>query len=138
MSEAINVVGRVVATQVQYIGKTDEYRDALYGTGLWRKGQTKAVVAEVAAKMLVHVDQYVRFSDVDVLEEPAAVGKIAARQDHEDSDSQRVRDTIGQLDREGLREFITTNYRVQVDGRLGISALREQAVRLVDQFGISG
>ncbi len=143
MSQAINVVGasKVAATLVQYIGKTDEYLDALYGTGLWVRGQVKAVVAEVAAKMLVHCDQYVRASlepAAPAFEEPELVGQVAGDPERDDSPEQSVRDSIARMDRDGLREFIVTNYRAPVDGRLGVSALREQAVRLVDQFGIAG
>ena len=143
MSEAINVVGasKVAATPVQYVGKTDEYLDALYGTGLWVRGQVKAVVTEVAAKMLVHRDQYARANlepAAPALKEPDLVGRVADTPERDDSPEQSVRDSIAQMDRDGLREFIVTNYRAPVDGRLGVSALREQAVRLVDQFGIAG
>jgi hypothetical protein len=143
MQEVVNVVGasRVVATPVQYLGKTDEYLDALYGTGLWVRGQVKAVVSEVAAKMLAHIDQYVRADTVaaehasEGLEDP--VGQLADKRERDDSPEQSVRDSIATMSRDGLRDFITTNYRVSVNGRLGVSALREQAVRLVDQFGIA-
>lgn len=143
MSEEVNVVGasKVAATPVQYVGKTDEYLDALYGTGLWVRGQVKAVVTEAAAKMLVHGDQYTRANletAAPASEEPETVGQVAGDHERDDSPEQSVRDTIARMDRDGLREFIVTNYRVPVDGRLGASALREQAVRLVDQFGIAG
>jgi hypothetical protein len=144
MQDVVNVVGasRVVATPVEYIGKTDEYLDALYGTGLWVRGQVKAVIPEVAAKMLVHIDQYVRADPVsaeptsDGLDEP--IGQVADKRERADSPEQSVRDSIATMDRDGLRNFITTNYRAPVDGRSGVAALREQAVRLVDQFGIAG
>lgn len=144
MQDVVSVVGasRVVATPVEYIGKTDEYLDALYGTGLWVRGQVKAVIPEVAVKMLAHVDQYVRADPVavkpasDGLDDP--VGQVADNRERDDSPEQSVRDSIARMDRDGLREFIVTNYRAPVDGRLGVSALREQAVRLVDQFGIAG
>lgn len=143
MSEETNVVGasKVAATPVKYVGKTDEYLDALYGTGLWVRGQVKAVVTEVAAKMLVHRDQYVRANletAAPALDEPDLVGRVAGTPERDDSPEQSVRDTIARMDRDGLREFIETNYRAPVDRRLGVSALREQAVRLVDQFGIAG
>jgi hypothetical protein len=143
MQDVVSVVGasRVVATPVEYIGKTDEYLDALYGTGLWVRGQVKAVIPEVAAKMLVHCDQYVRAAlepAAPASEEPEPVGQVAGEPERDDSPEQSVRDSIARMDRDGLREFIVTNYRAPVDGRLGVSALREQAVRLVDQFGIAG
>lgn len=124
---------------IEYVGKTDEYLDALYGTGLWVKNQIKEVLGEVARKMLEHPDQYV---EVDVQEPNIAsvpaepVGEIKAKQEDEDSLEQRARDSVARMDRDSLREFIATNYRVSVDRRMGVSALREQAVRLIDQFGL--
>ena len=44
---------------VKYIGKKDEHKDNLYGTGLeWNPGQVHHVPAAAAAKMLAHTDTY--------------------------------------------------------------------------------
>lgn len=142
--QEINVVGaaQVEVIHVQYIGKTDEYPDSLYGTGLWTKGQVKAVVASAALKMLAHPDQYIRACDEDVTVSPAAsvapVGENIDRRERDDSPEQAARDTISTMDRDALRAFITNNYRMPVDGRLSVASLREQAIRLVDQYGVTG
>lgn len=51
--------------RVQYVGLRDDYKDGIYGTGKWVKGQVKEVPGEIAAKMCQHVDQYVSASPVD-------------------------------------------------------------------------
>lgn len=44
---------------VKYIGKKDEHKDNLYGSGLeWKPGQVHHVPAAAAAKMLAHTDTY--------------------------------------------------------------------------------
>lgn len=140
MSEEINVVGakRAPATPIQYVGKTDTYLDVLYGTGNWERDQVKNVLRDVAAKMLIHRDQYVAYdqseSSVPAADGTDVVGEIVDRREREDSPEQEVRDSIATMDKDALRSFIATNYRVPVDMRLGVEKLREQAVRLVDQY----
>lgn len=140
MSGETNVVGRNMApaTPIQYVGKTDTYLDVLYGTGNWERDQVKNVLRDVAAKMLIHRDQYVAYeqpeSSVSASDEADVVGEIVDRREREDSPEQQVRDSIATMDKDALRSFIATNYRVPVDGRLSVEKLREQAVRLVDQY----
>ena len=142
MGEAANIVfldrgGKAVF--VEYIGKTDEYFDALYGTGLWVKNQIKEVLSEVAKKMLEHPDQYVE-ADIKApyiaLPPAEPVGEIKAKQEDEDSLEQRARDSVSLMGRDELRQFALNNYRISLDGRLGVEKMREQAVRLIDQFGV--
>jgi len=49
---------------VKYIGPRPTYKDGLYGTGAWEKGQTKDVPADAAMKMFTHPDQYQPDCDV--------------------------------------------------------------------------
>ncbi len=143
MGDAANIVfldrgGKTVF--VEYIGKTDEYLDALYGTGLWLKGQIKEVLGEAAKKMLEHPDQYVEvdIEALDIASPPAGpVGEIKAKQEDEDSPEQRARDAVALMGRDELKQFVLNNYRINVNGRLGVEKMREQAVRLIDQFGMA-
>ena len=125
---------------VEYIGKTEEYLDALYGTGLWAKNQIKEVLGEAAKKMLEHPDQYVEVDveALDIASPPAGpVGEIKAKQEDEDSPEQRARDSVALMGRDELKQFVLNNYRITLNGRLGVEKMREQAVRLIDQFGMA-
>lgn len=146
MPKSLNVVflDRGGSTFVKYIGKTDEYFDALYGTGMWEKDQIKEVVSDVAKKMLEHPDQYIE-ADAEAEEiqlyassSVGRVGEIVPKQEDEDSPEQQARDAIAQMGREDLKQFVTTNFRVSLDGRASVASMREQAIRLVDRFGVTG
>ncbi len=41
------------------------------------------------------------------------------------------------MGRDELKQFVLNNYRINVNGRLGVEKIREQAVRLIDQFGMA-
>ncbi|HNG55300.1 MAG TPA: hypothetical protein PKK30_16650 [Nitrospira sp.] len=142
MPKPVNIVflDRGGSTFVEYIGKTDEYFDALYGTGMWEKHKVKEVVSDVARKMLEHPDQYVE-ADItglglfDASAKP--VGEIKNRQEEDDSREQHARDAIARMEKDDLKQFVMTNFRVSIDGRIGVEKMREKAVELVDRFGIS-
>lgn len=124
---------------VEYIGKTEQYLDALYGTGMWEKNQIKEVVADVAKKMLEHPDQYVE-ADLDAMDKTAPlgpVGKITSKQEEEDSPEQQARDAVTLMGKDDLKQFVQTNFRMELDGRAGVAKMRQQAVELIDRFGIA-
>lgn len=43
---------------IQYKGHRPEYKDAIYGTGMWISGQVKEVPDAVARKITMHADVY--------------------------------------------------------------------------------
>lgn len=125
---------------VEYIGKTDGYQDVLYGTGLWTKNQIKEVLGEPARKMLEHPDQYVKvdIEDLDTDSLPAEpVGEIRPKQEDEDSIEQRSRDAVALMGRDEIKRYVLENFRVSMDGRKGVESLRQQAIQLIDQFGVN-
>lgn len=137
MSSEVNVVGAftVLATPVRFVGKTDDYPDVLYGTGTWKIGQTKPVVSTVALKMLAH-PEYVRDGE-DFMAGAAPIGEVPNKQEPDGSRDQDLRDAIARMDRGALQSLIGIHYGMTVDKRLGVASLRQQATRLVDQFGVS-
>ena len=67
----------------------------------------------------------------------AAVGEPERRADKEvDTPEQEAVMSIGQMDANQVRDFVEQNYQQKLDGRKGVAALRSEAVRLVEQFGI--
>lgn len=143
MGKAANIVFLDMRGQtvfVEYIGKTDEYQDVLYGTGLWAKHQIKEVLSEPARKMLEHPDQYVEV-DIEALDTdspPAGpVGEIRTKQEDEDSIEQRARDVVARMGKDEIKQYVLENFRVSMDARKGIESLRQQAIQLIDQFGVN-
>jgi hypothetical protein len=59
--------------RVKYVGLRPTTKDVLYGTGIWTTGHVKDVPAEVAEKMIRHVDVYVPDCTVAGLVEESAV-----------------------------------------------------------------
>jgi len=138
MSQEINVVQRTAGVFVRYVGKTETYPDNLFGTGLWSQGEVKEVVPDVAMRMFRHPDQYVQTEQAESGTDAVAVGSLPVdRSAAEESDDQKLRDSISRMGAEQVRQYIAENFRQKVDGRLGLDALRQKAVQLIDQYGTS-
>lgn len=138
MSKETNVILRSRGVCVQYVGKTETYPDNLFGTGLWSQGEVKEVVPDVAMRMFRHPDQYVQADQADSAADAVAVGSLPVDQSAaEESDDQKLRDSISRMGADQVRQYITENFRQKVDGRLGLDALRQKAVQLIDQYGAS-
>lgn len=114
---------------VKYIGHRETYMDGVYGSRItFVKGQSVLVPADLAAKLLRHSDVYVPGN-----EKKAEVVEVAQEQPVDETQS--VRDNINNMDKNALATFAKTTYRIDLDKRLSINALREQVVGLVDQYG---
>jgi len=138
MRKEDNVILRVRGVCVRYVGKTATYPDNLFGTGVWSQGEIKEVVPEVAMKMFRHPDQYVESEYADNGAETAAVGSLPVDQSAaKESEEQALRDSIMQMGADQVRQYINDNFRQRQDGRLGVDALRQKAIQLIDQFGVS-
>lgn len=143
---------------VQYVGRKPEWRDALYNTGLYFVAdQVRNLPAHIARQLLRHGDLF-REAKVEVAPvEAEVVAEVvepnvhpvddtaqileAAQEEQQDVDLalQKILDlkqTVGFMDKEALKQFALTNYGLKIDGRLAVEAMREQANQMIDQFGV--
>lgn len=135
---------------VQYIGRKSEWRDTLYGTGLYfAPDQVRNLPATTARQFLRHGDLF-REAKVEVAPElPEATPEPAddtaklleaALKDKNETDKavQKVLDlkqSITFMDKDALKLFVQTNYGQKLDGRLAVEAMRTAAAQMIDQFG---
>lgn len=122
-------------TAIKYVGRRPEHVDAAYGTRIsWKQGETKLVPVAAASKMLSHADVY----QLGTMEDGAApVDLIKKTGDTTEEDrAQDVRQSISIMDKTALASFVKTNFRIDMDKRQAVAAMRAQATQLVDQFGI--
>lgn len=134
-----SIVAQASGIFIRYIGRDETCFDHLYGTGTWTRREVKLVVPAVALRMVRHPDQY---EEVVALEnelpaERAPVGEPERRADKDpDTPEQEAIMSIQQMDAGQVKDFVERNYQQKLDGRKGVAALRSEAVRLVEQFGI--
>lgn len=134
-----SIVAQASGIFIRYIGRDETCFDHLYGTGTWERREAKLVVPAVALRMVRHPDQYeeVKAEENERPIDRAAVGEPERRADKEvDTPEQEAVMSIGQMDANQVRDFVEQNYQQKLDGRKGVAALRSEAVRLVEQFGI--
>lgn len=124
-----------MSTQIVYVGKRETYRDGMFGTGEWTRGETKRVHDEIAARMLRHADQYVRgsASDDGYVDVVGAPGPMPGP---EEESSDGLRDLIAAMDKESLSDYAKVHFSTDIDKRLGVEKLRAQVLGLVDQYGV--
>lgn len=121
-------------TSVMYIGKRPEYTDGTYGTRLlFHRGESHWVPNDAAKKMLKHPDVYIPG------EAPTAPAvKVPATQTQkEDEDTQDLRDSIANMDKESLFKFSKIHYGQDIDVKMSLAEVRQQVTMLVDQYGIT-
>jgi len=127
-----------------------EWRDTLYGTGLYfAPDQVRNLPATTARQFLRHGDLF-REAKVEVAPElPEATPEPAddtaklleaALKDKNETDKavQKVLDlkqSITFMDKDALKLFVQTNYGQKLDGRLAVEAMRTAAAQMIDQFG---
>jgi len=115
---------------IKYIGKRPQYSDGTYGTRIaFEQGESRMVPADAAKKMLRHPDVYVPGED------DAPVAYVAPPKDKEE-DVQDMRDALAHMDKDALSTYAHTNFKIELDKRKGVAALRTQVTQLVDQYGV--
>ncbi len=122
---------------IRYIGKRETYREGAYGSGIvFAQGQTINIEDdELARKLLRHPDQYERGDAKQAVETASSKAKDATSK-AEDDPLQGTRDAIASMDKSAVESFVKTHFSVDLDKRKSIGALREQAINLLDQFGM--
>jgi hypothetical protein len=115
---------------VKYIGPRENYIDGAFGSGIaFIKGETRMVPADLARQMYVHKTVYVPGEVVSDM----ATAKVGAT---EEDDAQDLRDSISNMDKASIAQFVKTHFQQEVDKRQSLTALRSHATGLVDQFGV--
>lgn len=144
---------------LMYIGPRPRMVDPLYGTGEWCRngqpwpdGKLKRVPVDIARKMLAHRDVWVEATPEVVANEfPDDVAglnkneldlvgeKDTTKDDTEAEESQKVRDAIAAMDsKQSIADFIAANYSgIKIDKRGSLAAMKQEAVRIVDQYGVN-
>ncbi|MDP1774264.1 MAG: hypothetical protein Q8L15_18505 [Methylobacter sp.] len=120
-------------TPIKYIGKRETYIDGCYGSKIeFAQGETKLIPADLANKFLRHPDQFEPGLEDDA--SAVVIPPVITKKDA-DEDTQDIRDSISNMDAESLQDFAMTNYRIKLDKRMKIDRMRNEVVRLVDQYG---
>jgi hypothetical protein len=116
---------------VKYIGKRAQYTDGTYGTRiLFIQGESRLVPIDKARLMLKHPDVYVP-GEADAV--AAVIPEEQAKKP--DDETQDMRDAIAIMDKVALEAYAKTNFRVNIDRRKNVEALRAEVTGLVDRFG---
>ena len=114
---------------IKYVGKRPEYTDGAYGTGIhFVQGESRMVPADKARFFSRHPDVY------ELGEENTDVALVPAAPTEED-DTQDVRDSIANMDKDALGVYAKTHFQVKIDKRKDVGALRAEVTGMVDRFG---
>lgn len=125
-------------TPVKYIGHRDTYRDGAYGTGIvWARGETKPVPSAKAAMMLRHKDVYALGQAEVSAPLPAVKDKTGQSAEQVEEELQAQRDAVALMDKNSLKAYAQTNFRIDLDGRRSVADLRAQVTQLIDQYGVT-
>lgn len=127
-------------TPIKYVGHRPKYREGTYGSGIvFEHGAVIEVDDALAVKLLRHKDVYVRgdaAESVGKFELPP-VDQKKKQAEEEEGKIQDQRDAIALMNKEALELFVKTNFQIDIDRRKSVGALREQAINLIDQYGIA-
>ena len=116
---------------VKYIGNRAEYTDGTFGTRIhFIQGESRLVPMDKARQMLKHPDVYVP-GDEDA---PVALVPVDTQ---EQDNAQDMRDAIAVMGKDALASYAGAHFKIDLDKRKGVEALRAQVTQLVDQFGVA-
>jgi hypothetical protein len=153
----IGTIAAALMTTIMYVGPRPRMTDPLYGTGEWSRsedGETcsdtnlKQIPNDIARKMLKHGDVWIeatadiissKFPGQNPLKSAPVVPADAEVKKDEDEESQDVRDAINAMtDKKVLANFIAANYSgMKISGKLSLENTKQEAIRIVDQFGVT-
>lgn len=119
----------VLMTPIKYIGHRATYRDGAFGTGIeFSQGGTEMVPDDKARLMLRHPSVYVLGDGVATHDASSPVEDVDSLQDS--------RDAVMAMDKDALKNYAKTHYRINLDGRMSVGDMRTKVVGLIDQYGI--
>jgi hypothetical protein len=134
-----------ITVQIEYIGKRESYRDPLYETGMWVKGQKKNVPVPTAMSMLRHPDVFVQAAKVAVSQAAAPVETVTPppvdKKDESKALEERMqdyRDQVSRMDLPQVRQFVEINFAgKKLHHNIGLEKARIEATKLIDQYGVA-
>ena len=117
---------------IKYIGKKDEHKDNLYGTGLeWKPGEVHKVLAAAAAKMLAHTDTY----EQDGNAVAGGVAVVEQKSDGQD-DMQAPLPQLSVMDKNELINFAQQHYGENLAPDMPEADMRSTVFSLVQARGL--
>lgn len=154
MSNLIAIKGAAVSQDpsvaapqgVKYIGRRDEWRDSVYGTGLYfTTGQVRMMPAEIARKLLQHADLFeLHVDSVQDASQPVDDTQVLLDESSKDRVDEReeinremnIKDQIARMEKPALIEYAHNNYKQQMNKRDTVAVMREKVLQFIDQFGV--
>lgn len=119
---------------VQYNGHRPIFRDASYGSNLeFAQGETKLVPSALADKLLKHVGVFTQGKAAKGAKLEAAA--VEDKPENETEKTQPERDAVANMGKDALEHYARTHFRIELDKRKGVGALRSQVTGLIDQYG---
>ena len=117
---------------IKYIGKKDEHKDNLYGTGLeWKAGQVHHVPPAAAAKMLAHTDTYAQ-------DGVSVAGVAESNAPAKDAAPQKLPVPLPNLDgmtAQELVNFAQQHYGEKLSADIGEDSMRSTILTLIQARG---
>lgn len=126
---------------IQYIGHRETYKDGIYGTGEWTRDITKDIPDSTARKMVKHRDVYI-YADQETDDVKGGVTidvvEIDKDKNKEDDPDQGARDAIAAMDsKDAIASYAQVNFGQKIPKTLTLDNMKQQAIMMIDQFGIS-
>lgn len=127
---------------ITYIGHRPVYKDGACGSGAtFERGQTLQIPAQFAMKMLKHPGVYVKAEKAAAKSAPVVEvedKKPNEKRADEFNREQDMRDSIEQMDKEALKVFAMTHWRMDLDASKTVKAMRAEVSQNFDRFGVAG
>lgn len=123
---------------VKYIGHRITYKDGIFQTGTYTKGETKLVPANVARQMFKHKDVYV---NGDKTKAESIIVEIKDKKQDPDSPIE-IQDAIDSVmnmrDKSAVLEFAATQFsNVRLDKRCTLDNLQQETIQMIHQYGLT-
>jgi len=122
---------------ITYIGHRPVYKDGACGSGVtFKQGETLAIPEQYAVRMLKHAAVWVRADDKAKADEAFIEDDTEAKKKDDELNQQHdMRESISHMDKDALKTFAQTQWRISLDGRKSVEALRADVIQKFDQFG---
>ena len=125
---------------VKYIGHRVAYKDGIFQTGVYAKGETKLVPANIARQMFKHKDVYV---NGDKTKAESIILETADKKSDSDPDNPvDIQDAIDSVmnmrDKAAILEFAATQFsNVRLDKRCTLDNLQQETIQMIHQYGLT-
>lgn len=130
---------------VKYIGRESSFVERNYQSQLtFDPGQSRMVPAELADKLLRHVDCFeisedkpTAAPDTESTQAQLEMAKLAKEEaDKLENNRQDLVDRINFMDKDSLQDWAKVNYGQVVPKTLSVENMRSRVVGMVDKFGM--